>query len=121
MPEGIMGMLWAFCWGVLVVSGGFVGAILGIMMHLRHRPIAGFMSLGAGVLLSAASFKVATEALMLAGAASTTSGIIGHQPERNPPHTVPPSTSATNIDSIRLRIGVGFLIGPLIKLHSTIA
>src|SRR4026208_148038 len=46
MPEGIKGMLWAFCWGVLVVSGGFVGAILGITMHLRHRPIAAFMSLG---------------------------------------------------------------------------
>jgi ZIP family zinc transporter len=46
------------------------------MMHLRHRAIAAFMSLGAGVLLSAASFKVASEALMLAGAAVTTSGII---------------------------------------------
>jgi ZIP family zinc transporter len=34
------------------------------------------MSLGAGVLLSAASFKVASEALILAGAAFTTGGII---------------------------------------------
>jgi ZIP family zinc transporter len=34
------------------------------------------MSLGAGVLLSAASFKVAYEALMLAGAASTVAGIV---------------------------------------------
>ena len=34
------------------------------------------MSLGAGVLLSAASFKVASEALVLAGAAFTTAGMI---------------------------------------------
>src|SRR5262245_53041573 len=77
MPEGITGVLWAFFWGVVAASGGFVGTILGILMHLRHRAIAAFMSLGAGVLLSAASFKVASEALVLAGAASTTSGIIG--------------------------------------------
>jgi ZIP family zinc transporter len=77
MPEGIVGMLSAFCWGVIAASGGFVGTILGITIHLRHRAIAAFMSLGAGVLLSAASFKVASEAFMLAGAASTTSGIIG--------------------------------------------
>ena len=51
-------------------SGALVGAILGLTSHLRHRAIAAFMSLGAGVLLSAASFKVASEALMLAGAAS---------------------------------------------------
>jgi ZIP family zinc transporter len=34
------------------------------------------MSLGAGVLLSAASFKIASEALLLAGAASTVGGIV---------------------------------------------
>jgi zinc transporter, ZIP family len=77
MPEGIMGALWAFCWGVAAASGALVGTVLGLMTHLRHRAIAALMSLGAGVLLSAASFKVASEALVLAGAASTTSGIIG--------------------------------------------
>jgi zinc transporter, ZIP family len=46
------------------------------MTRLRHRAIAAFMSLGAGVLLSAASFKVASEALVLAGAALTTLGVI---------------------------------------------
>jgi ZIP family zinc transporter len=76
MPEGIMVALWAFCWGVAVASGGLVGAFLGLITHLRHRAIAAFMSLGAGVLLSAASFKVASEALLLAGAASTIGGII---------------------------------------------
>jgi len=76
MSEGIIGAVWAFCWGLAPASGALVGAILGLITHLRHRAIAAFMSLGAGVLLSAASFKVASEALMLAGAASTVGGIV---------------------------------------------
>ena len=72
MPEAIMGALWAFSWGVVAASGALGGAILGLTANLRHRAIAAFMSLGAGVLLSAASFKVASEALILAGAALTT-------------------------------------------------
>ena len=76
MPERILGAVWAFCWGLAAASGALVGAILGLMTHLRHRAIAAFMSLGAGVLLSAASFKVAFEALVLTGAASTISGIV---------------------------------------------
>ena len=75
-PKGSLGAVWAFCWGVAAASGALVGAILGLITHLRHRAIAAFMSLGAGVLLSAASFKVASEALMLAGAAFTTGGMI---------------------------------------------
>lgn len=76
MPEGIIGAVWVFCWGVAAASGALAGAILGLMTHLRHRSIAAFMSLGAGVLLSTASFKIASEALVLAGAAVTTGGII---------------------------------------------
>jgi hypothetical protein len=76
MPEGIIGAVWALCWGLAAASGALVGAILGLITHLRHRAIAAFMSVGAGVLLSAASFKVASEALMLAGAASAVAGIV---------------------------------------------
>jgi zinc transporter, ZIP family len=76
MSEGIIGVVWAFCWGLAAASGTLVGVILGLITHLRHRSIAAFMSLGAGVLLSAASFKVASEALMLAGAASAVGGIV---------------------------------------------
>src|SRR5918995_1651044 len=76
MAEAIMGAVWAFCWGLAPASGALVGAILGLTTRLRHRAIAAFMSLGAGVLLSAASFKVASEALVLAGVASTTGGVI---------------------------------------------
>lgn len=76
MLEGIMGAAWAFCWGAAAASGVLVGAILGLATNLRHRAIAAIMSLGAGVLLSIASVEVASQALMLAGAASTVGGIV---------------------------------------------
>lgn len=76
MPDEITGVAWAFCWGVAAASGSIVGAILGLVTDLRHRSIAAIMSLGAGVLLSVASVELASEALMLAGAASTVGGIL---------------------------------------------
>ena len=48
MPEGIIGAVWAFCLGLAAASGTLVGAILGLITHLRHRAIAAFMSVGAG-------------------------------------------------------------------------
>jgi ZIP family zinc transporter len=76
MAEGVIGAVWVFCWGLAAASGALVGAILGLITRLRHRGIAAFMSLGAGVLISVASFKVAFEALMLAGAAYIVVGIV---------------------------------------------
>ena len=76
MPEGIVGAAWAFGWGAAAASGVLVGAILGLVTNLRHRTIAAIMSLGAGVLLAIAAVEVATEALMLAGVASTVGGIV---------------------------------------------
>ena len=76
MPEAVIGGMWAFSWGLLAASGALVGAILGLTSNLGHRSIAAFMSLGAGVLLSAASFKVASEALVLAGAPLTIIGML---------------------------------------------
>ncbi len=76
VPQGVTGAVWAFCWGAAAASGVLVGAILGLTIKLRHRAIAAIMSLGAGVLLSIASIQIASEALMLAGAASTVSGIV---------------------------------------------
>ena len=67
---------WLRC-GLLMGSGcGIRRACGGNSGADRHRAIAAFMSLGAGVLLSAASFKVAFEALILAGAALTTVAMI---------------------------------------------
>ena len=76
MTEHFMEALIAFCWGMVAASGVLVGAVLGLTAHLRHRGVAAIMSLGAGVLLSLASFKVTSEALMIAGATSVASGII---------------------------------------------
>ena len=64
MPEGITGAVWAFCWGLAAASGVLGGTILGLIARLPHRAIAAIMSFGAGVLLSAASIKIASEALI---------------------------------------------------------
>jgi ZIP family zinc transporter len=71
-----MAIMWAFGWGFAAASGALVGAILGLATHLPHRTIAGIMSLGAGLLLSAASADVASGALVLLGAASTAGAVI---------------------------------------------
>lgn len=76
MSEGSMGGVWAFFWGLAAASGVLGGAVLGLITRLPHRAIAAVMSLGAGVLLSVASIEIASEALRLAGAASTVGGII---------------------------------------------
>jgi ZIP family zinc transporter len=76
MPGSIMGATGAFCWGLAAASGLLAGALLGLTTRLGHRAIASIMSLGAGVLLSAASIQLASEALILAGVASTAGGIV---------------------------------------------
>jgi ZIP family zinc transporter len=76
MPEGIAGILWAFCWGLAGASGVLAGTILGLTMQFPHRAIAAIMSFGAGVLVSAASIKIASEALIVVGAVFTGGGIV---------------------------------------------
>lgn len=75
MPEGIAGILWTFGWGLAATSGVLAGTALGLTTQLRHRAIAAIMSFGAGLLLSAASIKIASEALLVAGAVFTGGGI----------------------------------------------
>jgi zinc transporter, ZIP family len=76
MSEGITGAVWAFCWGLAAASGVLGGTILGLIAQLPHRAIAAVMSFGAGMLLSAASIEIASEALIVAGAVFTGGGII---------------------------------------------
>lgn len=76
MLEGPTGVIWAFLWGLAMASGAVVGAVLGLATHLPHRAIAGIMSLGAGLLLSAASIDVALGALAVLGGASTAVAIV---------------------------------------------
>ena len=76
MPEGIAGIAWAFTWGLAAASGVLAGTLLAFVTQFRHRAIAAIMSFGAGVLLSAASIKIASEALDAAGTIFTGAGII---------------------------------------------
>ena len=43
MPEGILGVVWAFCLGLAAAAGALVGAILGLITHPSHRAIAAFI------------------------------------------------------------------------------
>jgi zinc transporter, ZIP family len=65
----------AFGWGLLASSGILVGVAFGLLTRLAHRTIAAVMSLGAGVLLAAASVELATQALEAAGALLTAGSI----------------------------------------------
>jgi ZIP family zinc transporter len=76
MPEDIAGAVWAFGWGLAAASGVLAGTTLGLVAPLPHRSIAAIMSFGAGVLLSAASVKIASEALIVVGALFTAGGIV---------------------------------------------
>jgi ZIP family zinc transporter len=58
----------AMGWGALSSAGLVVGAVVGAFSRLRHREIALAMSVGAGLLLAAASLALATEAIRVAGA-----------------------------------------------------
>jgi ZIP family zinc transporter len=57
----------AMGWGALSSVGLVVGAVLGVFSRLRHRQIALVMSVGAGLLLAAASLALATDAIRTAG------------------------------------------------------
>jgi len=74
----------ATAWGALTASGILVGALLGLFARLTHSAIARSMSIGAGLLLAAASVELAAEVLkitpyvgilvLLIGAASFSAG-----------------------------------------------
>ena len=76
MQEEIRQLAWSFCWGLAAASGVVAGTILGLVARFPHRTVAAMMSFGAGVLLSAASIKIASEALIDAGAVLASGGII---------------------------------------------
>jgi zinc transporter, ZIP family len=62
------GEVWtALAWGALSSVGLVVGAVAGSFSRLSHHAIALAMSLGAGLLLAAASLELAAEAIRIAG------------------------------------------------------
>jgi len=57
----------ALVWGAVSSIGLVVGAVAGSFFRLSHHAIALAMSLGAGLLLAAASLELAAEAIRIAG------------------------------------------------------
>jgi ZIP family zinc transporter len=67
MPPSF-GEVWAaLAWGMLSSVGLVVGVVAGSFSRLSHHAIALAMSVGAGLLLAAASLKLAAEAIRIAG------------------------------------------------------
>jgi zinc transporter, ZIP family len=63
-----MDEIWtALAWGALSSSGLVAGAIAGSFFRMPHHAIAMAMSVGAGLLLAGVSFKVAADAIRIAG------------------------------------------------------
>jgi ZIP family zinc transporter len=65
----------AFCaalaWGAVSSVGLVIGAVTGTLSRLSHRKIALAMSIGAGLLLAAASLELVSDAMHVAGPFST--------------------------------------------------
>lgn len=77
MPSDPAALAWAFGWGLVAGSGMVAGALLALVADLPHRAVAATMSLGAGLVLAAASVELAAESLRAAGAGVTAVGIVG--------------------------------------------
>ena len=63
--------MWAaLAWGAASSAGLLIGALVGSFFRMSHQSIARAMSVGAGLLLAGVSFKVAADAVRLAGPAA---------------------------------------------------
>ena len=67
MPTSTDEVWAALAWGAVSSVGLLVGAIAGSFSRMPHQPIARTMSVGAGLLLAGVSFKVAADAIQIAG------------------------------------------------------
>jgi ZIP family zinc transporter len=76
MPTSFGEICAALAWGALSSVGLVVGAVVGAFSRLSHHTIALAMSVGAGLLLAAASLKLATEAIQIAGPMSAVSSLL---------------------------------------------
>jgi len=70
------GWLEAGGWGLLAGSALLLGAAVGFLVHLPQRVVASVMAFGAGVLLSAVSFELITEAHDQGGLPPTVLGAV---------------------------------------------
>ena len=76
MPPSFGEICAALAWGALSSVGLVVGAVVGAFSRLPHRTIALAMSVGAGLLLAAASLELATEAIRIAGPVPAVSSLL---------------------------------------------
>src|SRR5918992_6010426 len=67
MPTSADEVWGALAWGAVSSVGLLVGAIAGSFSRMPHHAIAMAMSVGAGLLLAGVSFKVAADAIRVAG------------------------------------------------------
>ena len=67
MPPNLGEVWFALAWGAVSSVGLIVGAVAGSFSRLSHRAIALAMSVGAGLLLAAASVQLAAGAVRFAG------------------------------------------------------
>src|SRR5688572_7486129 len=66
----------ALGWGALSSVGLMIGAVVGAFSRLSHGAIALAMSVGAGLLLAAASLELANEAIRIAGPVRAVSSLL---------------------------------------------
>src|SRR5688572_19930987 len=76
MPPSFGEICAALGWGALSSVGLMIGAAAGAFSRLSHRSIALAMSVGAGLLLAAASLELTTEAIRIAGPARAVSSLL---------------------------------------------
>jgi ZIP family zinc transporter len=66
----------ALAWGAVSSVGLLIGALIGSIVRMSHHAIARAMSVGAGLLLAGVSFKVAADAVRIAGPAAATLSLL---------------------------------------------
>jgi zinc transporter, ZIP family len=76
MPPSFGEICAALGWGALSSVGLILGAVVGAFSRLSHHAIALAMSVGAGLLLAAASLELATEAIRIVGPVGAVSSLL---------------------------------------------
>src|SRR5215210_411606 len=69
--------LWAGFWGLVAGSALLIGALVGYLIRVPQRLIAGIMAFGAGVLISALAFELMDKAYERGGFAAMAGGFLG--------------------------------------------
>ena len=74
--RAVTGWIMAGLYGLLSASGLIIGALAGLVLHMRHRIIAGFTAIGVGLLIAAASLYLISGALESLSAMIVASGAL---------------------------------------------